>query len=468
MMNLTERIDGLEGEMVKFLQDLIRIPSVKSADVDEGAPFGRELAQALETVLAWGDAQGFRTKNLGGYAGHIEYGDGDETVGILVHLDVVPAGDGWSFPPFGGSIQEGKIYGRGAIDDKGPAVAAMYALKAMKEVGLSLKRKIRIIFGCDEESNWECMKAYFNVEPKPTLGFTPDGEFPLIFCEKGNLVITFETEGGNPASVGAIKIESLHSGTRRNIVPDKAEAILKFDPAERERVIKFFKQTQETDPAFRYEVTNERIRISVTGKAAHGSTPELGDNALTRLVVTLAKLNGQGKAWEMVRFLAEKIGRDTSGLNLGIQAHDEVSGALTLNLGVLHIDGEKGQAQIDIRYPISADGEQMAKAIGAAAQSMGIRVTHQHIIPSHYVDPKSPLIQSLLAVYRAETGDNTPPLAIGGRTYATTMGNAVAFGPLFPGQPEVAHQRDEHIAVADLRRCCRIYAHAMRALAGEA
>lgn len=467
-MGVEERIPAMKDEMIGFLQKIIRIPSVRSEERQPGAPFGPELARILSEVLAWGETEGFRVKNIGGYAGHIEYGSGEECLGVQGHLDVVPAGDGWTSPPFAGEIRDGQIYGRGTIDDKGPMVAAMYALKALKEAGIPLKRKVRLIVGCDEESNWECMEAYFKEEPKPALGFTPDAEFPLIFCEKGHLSITLTMDHHRESRRSGVRIIGIDGGSRRNIVPDQASATIGVDRTdELESILKKLQQISAFDPLLTIETTSvNEIRIQARGRAAHASMPELGDNALARLMVVLNELEGEGGPWPMVRFLARAVGKESDGTGLGIASSDSVSGALTLNLGVISMNEQSIQTQLDIRYPISAEGDDLADRIEEEAGKDGLTVEMRKVVPPHYVEPDHPLITQLLTAYRDETGDMSPPLAIGGRTYATTMGTAVAFGAVFPGQPELAHQRDEHIGIDDMVKCARIFARALEALAG--
>ena len=274
IVDFLDRIQQEQPEMISTLQELIAIPSVKADPAGADAPFGREIARALEYVLAWGERHGFTTKNLSGYAGHLEYGTGEELVGVLVHLDVVPAGEGWRFPPFSGTVADGKIYGRGANDDKGPAVAVMYALKALKESGVKLGKKIRIIFGCDEESGWQCMEHYFKHERKPDYGFTPDAYFPLINSEKGQMALKFE--GRATADGDGVVLLAFTGGTRRNVVPESAEAVLAFRT-------RSFGTGQGGDSSPR----NQRDRgIGLTGKkptesqrarvSAHGSTRSRG------------------------------------------------------------------------------------------------------------------------------------------------------------------------------------------------
>lgn len=453
--------------MIATLQELIAIPSVKAEPAGTDAPFGREIARALEYVLAWGEKHGFNTKNLSGYAGHLEYGTGEELVGVLVHLDVVPAGDGWRCPPFSGTVAEGKIFGRGAIDDKGPAVAAMYALKALKDSGVKLGKKIRIIFGCDEESGWRCMEHYFKHEPKPVYGFTPDANFPLIHSEKGQMALKFEGEAS--ADDGGVVLASLAGGTRRNVVPDRAEAVLAFpDQGALDRGRAAILAQGINGVEVQVLPAKNQLQVRAEGVSAHGSTPEQGENAITKLAEALAPVEGNGGAWAAVRFIRDCFGGATDGRGLGIDCRDEVSGALTINLGVVRMEAGKIWMEVDIRSPHSADHQAMKEQIASRIQSYGLQIKESSTMAPHYLPVDHHLVQVLLQVYREETGDlSTKPVATGGRTYAVTLGNGLAFGPVFPGQPETAHQKDEYFAVEDLMTCTRIYAKALYELAKE-
>jgi len=460
-VDLKKRIAQYEDEMVKTLRELIAVPSVKSEPAGPGAPFGREPARALEYVLRWGEKHGFVTENFSGYAGHLEYGEGEDIVGVLLHLDVVPAGEGWQYPPFAGIRVNDRVYGRGAVDDKGPVTAVLYALKALKEEGIRLSKKIRVIFGCDEESNWECMEHYFQHEKKPSCGFAPDGDFPLINCEKGFLGLSLQTTVAS-SSDGPVIIR-LKGGTRLNVVPEDAEAVL----VAKDSGDAFFAALQEKtagDGQVFLEKSGEEIRLKVRGKSAHASLPHLGENAVVHLLKFLAALEFKGEQWEIIRLLGEKFG-DYDGKGLAIACRDDLSGALTLNLGTIDFSGEQGKLEVDIRYPLCTDEKAITGTIRENLAGTGFTMTKLRDLPPHHMPAESPLVKTLLAVYREETGDFRRPLAIGGRTYAVALGNGVAFGPNLPGRPELAHQKDEYILVPDLMMCARIYAEAMYRLA---
>lgn len=465
MSGIEQRLKATEDAMVDFLQKLIQIPSVRAEAAGPGAPFGENLRKALETVLAWGEQEGFRTRNVRGYAGHIEYGEGDATVGVLVHLDVVPAGEGWTYPPFAAVIEDGRIYGRGAVDDKGPTAAVLFALKALKDQGVPLRRKIRVIFGCDEESNWECMEEYFKVEPRPAMGFTPDADFPLVYSEKGMLAVALT--GSLPAGDAPVCLEAVTGGMRRNIVPEYAEAVLGFtDPSLRESVRQKLQAAGEEIGHIQLEGAGDTLKIKATGRAAHASQPQLGENAIGRLVLALNSLELSGGPWEFIRLLAEDIGLTYDGSGLNIAANHPTAGPLTLNLGRIRKTDDEYLVELDLRYPPSVTGDELLGRLRERFAVVGLAVREQKHMPPHYVDPEHELVATLLETYRQLTGDNRPPLAIGGRTYATTLGTAVAFGPNFPGRSELAHQKDEYISLADLAICARIYARALATLAG--
>ncbi|HHU50518.1 MAG TPA: dipeptidase PepV [Firmicutes bacterium] len=467
-MDFLNRIERDQEEMVTVLRDLISIPSVKDEPVENG-PFGKEIAKALDYVLAWGEKQGFSTKNFSGYAGHLEYGEGEETVGVLVHVDVVPAGDGWTYGPFSGTIAEGRIYGRGTVDDKGPAVAVMYALKALKETEVGLKRKIRIIFGCDEESGWACMDHYFKHEKKPTWGFAPDAEFPLINCEKGMLGLDLDGEAPSTPP-GQPQLLQLQGGERRNVVPDYAEAVIFLSEPEVERSARneltgYFNQIAADDAKFQWQERNGRFLLRAYGVAAHASLPQLGENALIKLARILADLNYQGGAWDLLHFIARNIGPESNGRELGIACSDERSGELTLNLGVVAIKDGRIHLELDIRYPMCTNAQFLTDQIRKGVAPLKLTVKPAHSLKPHYVPVDDGLVQILLRAYRSETNDSAQPLSIGGRTYAVALGNGVAFGPVFPGRPELAHKKDEYISLTDLYACARIYARALYELA---
>ena len=440
-------------ELIQATQEVIRIASVKEPGAGQGKPFGPGIAQALDYVLAKGRELGFKTENFDGYAGHIEYGDGPETLGILVHLDVVPAGEGWSVDPFGGELVDGKLYGRGAIDDKGPAMAVLYALAALKDSGWQPQRRIRIILGCDEESGWECMNHYLPLAGKPEVGFTPDAEFPVINSEKGILMVELSGRLQNPQGV---TLADIRGGNRPNMVPDRCR--VKLTGLEDEGPL--VKGAAKIGAKMDIERDDSGITLVFKGVSAHGSTPETGVNAIS---YALAMLDDLGFAQGIISYLYNNIGFSHDGRGLNIEVKDGVSGPLTANMGVIFMEGETVKVLVDIRYPVSYTQEQIVERLRAGLpQDVSLSVSGGH--GPLYVEGDSPLIQVLQRVYEKHTGEEARLLSIGGGTYARALDNAVAFGPVFPGQPELAHQPDEYITTSHLVKLAEIYSDAIAKL----
>ncbi|MDB5085021.1 MAG: dipeptidase PepV, partial [Bacilli bacterium] len=390
-----------------------------------------------------------------------EYGNSEDYIAVLAHLDVVPAGGGWTYPAFGAEIHEGKIYARGAIDDKGPGMAVFFALRMIKELDLPLNKRVRLIYGCHEENPvWHCMNYYFAHEPKPICGFTPDADFPLIYAEKGILSITLIYDRGEAAQQPQrkVKILSLKGGERENMVPDFAEAVLQ--PAADLSLQQLKEALQQASERLQiaYSSSEEAagFRISVQGVSAHGSLPHLGVNAVVRLCQLLSDLAEVDEPW--LKLLSAV---DPNGESLGIACRDDVTGELTANLGVVSVLESAVDVLFNIRYPVDQTAEQISANLQQKLAGSGWKQTHFVDNPPLYVPTDSLIVKTLSRVYQEETGDTHELLTIGGGTYARAIPNAVAFGPLFPGQQELAHQKDEFFAVNDLLRVSAIYAKAI-------
>ncbi|MDI3317158.1 MAG: dipeptidase PepV [Bacillota bacterium] len=448
-----------DAEMVRFAQELLRIPSVKEG-AQPGAPFGPGPARALERALAEGERLGFRSRNVDGYAGHLEVGEGAELVGVLCHLDVVPAGSGWSHPPFGGEVVDGQLVGRGAVDDKGPSAAALYALAALAAARPHWKRRLRLIYGTDEESGWADMEYYMAREERPQLGFSPDAGFPIINAEKGILdfdAVTARTLDGERE--GAVL--EIRGGSRPNVVPDEATALVdaRWRPG----------------PAAGARPDGGRVEVEAhprgwslhaSGRAAHGSTPEQGVNAVGLLLEALLAGEGLAEGWrKALESLRALLPTDGSGLDAALS--DEVSGPLTANLGVLRYEEGRLRGTFNLRYPVTLSRELLLDRIERRLAALGYGVERVHDQPPHHVPAESPEIRLLSRAYEEVTGRPATLIAIGGGTYARLIPRGVAFGPVMPGQPELAHNADERIALDDLRRAARIWARAMAYLACE-
>ena len=430
-------------------QAVLRIPSVKDdATVGPGAPFGRACADALEHTLALCKRLGMRTQNFGGYAGHAEFGpeDAPEYVAMLGHLDVVPPGDDWTRDPWGGVIDDGWLWSRGASDDKGPTFAALFGAKAVLDSGVPLTRRIRLIFGCDEESGWECMAHYFGDagQPMPALGFTPDAGFPLYHAEKGSFTAVVEKV------VAGGRVVAFESGLRPNMVPDRAHATLRG--SEGAAALRKKRLTVEK--------TGDELSVSAVGKSAHGASPQKGLNAGAKLARALASVCDD--PW--LAQIASLVAPDGSGV--GIAGRDDITGALTCNLGVLRQAGNVVRLTFNVRYPATWNSEATLARFRESVEGQGWALVDMHHTAPLYVPLDQEPVKTLLRVYRERTGDRSRPKTMGGRTYATTIQPVgVAYGAARKGDPDVAHRPDERFAVARLLECVPLYGQALYELA---
>ena len=458
-----DRIVDRNTEMlVSSVQELVRIPSVAGEPIP-GAPFGRGPREALERALTIASRLGFSTMNLDNFAGYAEFGNATEYVGVLGHVDEVPEGENWSHPPFGGEIHDRKIYGRGALDDKGPALAALFGAKAVMESGLPLSRKVRVIFGADEETGDEDIAHYLSREKPPVAGFTPDADFPVVFAEKGILWLELEKSFTTPSS--GTMVRKITGGSVPNMVPDTASAELMAVHPEM-IVTNCHKFRQKTGFPLTAEQVNGGVLISAKGESAHASTPEKGKNAIMHLLKFLASQKlSPCEMTEAIRLFSRTIGCETTGKSFGVALSDAPSGNLTLNAGKIEAHDELFRITLDIRYPVTHDKTKVVNLVRATMKATGFSgKILKHQPPLHY-PPESPLVQTLSNVYQDATGDQTPPVAIGGGTYARRLPNVVAFGPYRPGQDPPIHRQDECIAIDELVAVAKIYAHAIYELA---
>ncbi|MCI2057728.1 MAG: dipeptidase PepV [Oscillibacter sp.] len=458
-MDLNTQIEQLRPDMIAALKTLVNIKSVQDAPAP-GAPYGKGAADCLAAALELCKKLGFRTHNMDGHCGWAEYGEGKEMVMVLGHLDVVPEGDGWTVcKPYEATEQDGKLYGRGTIDDKGPIIASVYALKALKDEGFEPKRRVRIVFGCNEETGSADMQYYLEHGGEiPATGFTPDGEYPLINGEKGVCDVTFEKKLHQS---GDWRLLSLTGGTAPNIVPAHASADIAC-PADA-------KLPEGTD-VIRVTRTAAGARIEAEGVSAHGSRPELGKNAIGRLCMFLKELPLSGDAAAAVGYIADMIGMDTVGKHFGIDLRDDRSGTLSFNLGMARCDEGKDGASavrftINYRWPVTYTYEDCGPKLNDAFEKAGWSIAGNNHGVALYQAPECELVTKLLAVYREFTGDNSPAKCIGGGTYAKSIPNILAFGPVFPGVPAPEHEPNEYIELDRLVLNAKIYAAAIRALA---
>lgn len=406
------------NEMIEALQKLVSFQSIAKEEGSE-YPYGKEVCGAKEYVLELAKSFGMRAEDVPGKYAYIEIGEGPRLIGILSHLDVVPAGDGWTQDPFGGEIVDGKIYGRGTNDDKGPTIAVLYAMKALKEK-TTLSARIRLILGQTEENGeWRDIEAYTEAEEIPECGFTPDGDFPAIQNELGAMVFRVQM----PQS-GFLQGEG---GTAPNMVPAHARVKTEFGTYE------------------------------ASGKACHGCAPWLGINGISELMEKVHQAEPENR---FARMYSDLIGKTIYGEKLGIAAEDE-SGKLTLNVGLFEVRDETATLMVDIRYPAKKNPDEISGSLVRQFSSYGASCECVYQVRPLYTPSDSPVLGALLSAYREVTGDEGRPISIGGGTYAKAMPNMVAFGPNFPGHENREHMEDEYILVEDFLKLKEIYERAL-------
>ncbi|WP_449460867.1 dipeptidase PepV [Streptococcus suis] len=452
--------DKRKDEFLADLFDLLRINSERDdSQADAQHPFGPGSVRALDKFLEIAQRDGYPTKNVDNYAGHFEFGEGDEVLGIFGHLDVVPAGSGWNTDPYEPQIIDGKLFARGSSDDKGPTMACYYGLKIIKELGLPTSKKVRFIVGTDEESGWADMDYYFEHVglPLPDFGFSPDAEFPIINGEKGNITAYLHFAGENS---GAAKLHSFAGGLRENMVPESATAIISGDLADLDDKLADFtaayglKADAET-------LENGQVQVTVIGKSAHGSTPEEGVNGATYLAKFLSQFAFDGAAKAYLDLAGQVLLEDHDAKKLGVAIYDEQMGALSMNAGVFKFDETSSDNTIalNFRYPKNTNPE----TIKAGLEKLGVEAVSlsKHGHTPHYCPIDDPMVATLLSVYEKHTGLKGHEQVIGGGTFGRLLKRGVAYGAMFPGDVNTMHQANEFIEVEQLYRAAAIYAEAI-------
>lgn len=458
MKNISDKILNYKDEILEDVINLVRIQSVREEPC-EGKPFGEDPAKALDYCINLAKNMGFKVKNVDGYAAHIEYGKGEGLVGVLSHCDVVPAGEGWTYPPFSGEIVGNRIYGRGTSDDKNAVISAIYCLKALKDLKIIPKRRIRVIIGASEECGSEDMKYYFSHEEMPDYAFTPDSEYPICNREKGILHIGFECAHDGKSII------SCGSGSAPNIVPVSAEANVKMSAGELEKAAS---SLEEEGARFAVTKSNGSSIVRCFGKSAHASTPEDGVNAASWLVKLLHKSLGKD-AGSIIRFLDEAVGLKYDGAQMGVAMSDKESGPLTLNLGILNFDKDKDSAVIDIRYPVTKNGSEILEIIKKKAEEYDVNMNVLSNAEPLYVKEDSTLVSKLKHAYETVTGQEGKTYSTGGGTYAKELANhGVAFGAgIKPLSYNNIHGADEFLEIDDFMKHCQICLQAIYELACE-
>ena len=454
-------------QIIETIQKSVQIKTVLDTSV-EGGPFGKGNKECLEYMLSVAEGLGFRTVNLDGYCGYAEIGEGKEIVGIIGHLDVVPEGDGWKYPPYSGELVDDEIWGRGTIDDKGPIIISMYAIKALMDEGLKFDKRVRIIFGCNEETGSKCMEHYLEVDEPISYGVTPDSNFPVIFAERtiNNIFLSGKSE-----SRGKVKLEKLDGGIVINAVPDICEFTLKTDGIF--SVGKLIKATMEicknlsNMEGITYSMKQKsflgmvgKAKFVVRGKAAHGSVPHHGINAVS---YALDAMNGVVDD-DFVEFYNRTIGTTYNGEKLGCYAEDEY-GKIAVNVGLCHYENGKFEVRINSRLPFTTDTPTMVEQIKNTVGE-NVNVDLKSTADGFKMDENSKMIKALMKAYSEVTGDTeSKPICSAGGTYAREFKNCVAFGPEMNGYGEmIIHEPNERISLSAIKAIFDIYFKAYRDL----
>ena len=463
-IDFKQEVQNHKEDLLKDLFELLSVNSVLGTDITEETPFGSGPRKALDLILSFGERDGYKTKIVENKAGHIEVGEGEELFGILGHVDVVPVVESdWISHPFKPEVRDGKIYARGSLDDKGPTMAAYYAVKLLDKLGVKWNKRVRVIVGSDEETGFRCVKSYFEHEEQPALGFTPDAMFPLVYAEKARVTfdhnLIFKDEEGSYD----YKLVEFNAGQVLNMVVASAEAKLSGEEKDiKEKFEKFL-----ADEKLEGELNSgEVITLVLKGKAAHGSTPQFGINAGTKLAEFLNTLNLDTNGKNYVNYIATRLANDPFGKVLGIEYSDDEMGASTYNYGIFKYDPvEKvGVVKTDCRHPKNFD--LVSKLEKLQEENINIVVTSTK--EAHYVPKDDELVTTLVDVYRKHTGDTkNDAFVLGGGTYARCLKKGVAFGLLFPGKQDTMHQANEFLEIEDLLLATAIYAEGIYKLCCE-
>ena len=451
-MDLKEKVLEYKDEVVKEIQNAVRVKSVKEAPLP-GMPFGEGPAKALDHFMNLAKKLGFKAEKFDNYAMHIDMGEGKETLGILAHVDVVPEGDNWTYPPYSGTIADGKIFGRGTLDDKGPAVISLFAMKAIADSGIKLNKKIRMILGADEESGSACLKYYFGElkMPYPDIAFTPDSSFPVTYAEKGMVRVKIKKKFNTLQDV------VIKGGNAFNSVPNEAHGVIPVD------------MLGEVRNKNKVEFVREGniYKIFSAGIPAHGAYPSKGYNAVSALFEVLKDIEVKKEELKgLVTFFDKFVKMETDGKSFGVKCTDGETGELTLNLGKMSLENNELEICLDMRVPVKIELDKIEETIKKNTEDYGYEFELYSKTKPLYVAKDSFLVSTLMNIYKELTGDNAAqPVAIGGGTYAKYAKNAVAFGALLPDQEDRMHQRDEYLEISKIDKLLQIYVEAIYRLA---
>lgn len=460
-----EYIESIKEEIINSTCELIRIPSVNSLSNNAQEPFGENCAKALDYILSLGENLGFRTKNIDGYCGYIEFGEGPELMGIIGHLDVVPEGENWTNPPFSATIKDGKIYGRGAIDDKGPVIASLYAMKTVADT-CKINKRVRLILGLNEENDWKCINYYKAHEEIPEFGFSPDADFPCIYAEKSLLNVHLNEQY---LSNNSITIKNIDYGNNAiNVVPKFCEVTLEIDNnisvsnciASLEKIIEQYSYSIKVS-----KKENNLITIASYGTSSHAAHPDLGINAISHIIIVLYDFfKLYNIDIELLSFFRKHIHTQYNGEDLNIDYFDE-SGKLTLNVAKFYLENGFLTISMNLRIPVHTEIKTIEEKFETLLANSNINVNFDGEKDALYIPKDNKIVSTLCTIFNKVTNQNKEPIAIGGATYARAFPNCVSFGANMPNDEDMCHKVDEFISIDNLILSCKIYAEAIYELA---
>ena len=479
-MGYLERLETYTNDMIRVLGESVAFPSVASGPVrsSDGTvmPFGSAVHEALLHMLKCGEELGFKAVNVDNYAGYIEFQAPEDakdakTCAIVGHLDVVPEGTGWSTDPYTMTEKrDGFLYGRGTSDDKGPVIASLYAMKALKEEGIVPKHNIRLVLGLNEECGEESVEYYTEHCGHPDMGFTPDGNFPLVNGEMGIMLFELARKFSDRPSKDDLRLTQLEAGTAHNAVPRECKAVLAGDKKYYDKIIDRAAQFRdETGYKLKARKQGSSLVIEAEGVAAHGAHPWLGLNAMSIMMAFLGRISFASEELnDFIAFYNDHIGFDLHGERLGCNLKDDPSGALILNVGVANINEELATLTINIRYPVTFTDEDVTRGIQSVLEGTPVGIIIKMTQGPIYMSTDTPMVQKMLDAYRTETGDyEAQPMVLGGGTYAKAVHNILCFGGAFPGEADTMHQADEKFSIESFKKMARIYARAIYSLCCE-
>lgn len=458
MQNPEVWINEHEAQLIDDICSLVRIPSVSLPGGGPAAPYGPPCLDALEASLTVGERMGFIPFNHENYCGSLLWrGECAREIGVFGHTDVVPAGGGWTYPPFEPVVQDGTIIGRGASDNKGSFLAALYALYYLKDQGYQPKNSFRFFLGCSEEEGMDDLEYYLKHHEEPVFSIVPDAPFPVCHGEKGILRLDAEQR------VESGVLLAFSAGVASNVVPSEASALLRMSSGDADAIAALGASVEEL-PGGQYSIT-------VSGKAAHAAFPEGSDSAEVKLARILVSSGVLDPAADKLMRSICALFADYYGGGIGVPLEDSVSGKLTHIGGLASLQDGVFRQSIDVRYNVRADAERMITAIQEALGRSGFEVANLSNSAPLYVDPEDPVVQRLMEICRNHLQPDCVPYIMGGGTYARLLRRAVAFGPdmrwnasRFGPDRGGAHQPDEYVEIADLKKAFLIYVDALQAL----